>query len=268
MIPINSISPFITDSFRNDLDLIVQETKIKNRDLKKIYAEVFDTKTITVLKTLTNRHAFNKIERLIATGKEGNIFKGYKDSEKCAVKIYRIETSSFDKMSKYIENDFRFKGIKKNKMNLVYEWAKKEFKNLKTAKDAGVNVPFPITYLKNVLVMEFLGKEEAHPVLKEDNLSIQKHIKDIFKQTIHNLHNLTYKAKLVHADLSEWNMIYFNKKLYFIDMGQAVPLTHQHSREFYNRDIKNIAKFFNKYDFNLTEEDLKQMIKSNKIHIL
>jgi len=114
--------------------------------------------------------------------------------------------------------------------------------------------------------MEFIGDGKAQPILKDDKEAL-KDIKEIFIQTIENLHKLVYKARLVHADLSEFNMIYLKKKLYFIDMGQTVALEHIHSREFYDRDVRNLVKFFGKHGIEVSEERFKEMVKSNDTKI-
>lgn len=57
---------------------------------------------------------------------------------------------------------------------------------------------------------------------------------------------LYQECKLVHADLSEYNMLYYEKKLYFIDVSQSVEHDHPHSLDFLRRDITNINDFFQK----------------------
>ena len=47
--------------------------------------------------------------------------------------------------------------IKKGTKNLVYLWAKKEFRNLSQCYEAGIPVPKPIHVTNNVLAMEFIG---------------------------------------------------------------------------------------------------------------
>ena len=54
-----------------------------------------------------------------------------------------------------------------------------------------------------------------------------------------------HKCKLVHADLSEFNMMWHNDKLYFIDVSQAVEPTHPASMEFLLRDCRHVSEFFN-----------------------
>jgi RIO kinase 1 len=51
------------------------------------------------------------------------------------------------------------------------------------------------------------------------------------------------EAELVHADLSEYNILYSDRP-YVIDMGQAVTLDHPKARAFLVRDIANVNRYF------------------------
>ena len=51
---------------------------------------------------------------------------------------------------------------------------------------------------------------------------------------------------LVHADLSEYNMLWHEGKVYFIDVGQSVEPSHPHGLEFLFRDCCNVSKFFSR----------------------
>jgi RIO kinase 1 len=51
------------------------------------------------------------------------------------------------------------------------------------------------------------------------------------------------KAGLVHADLSEFNILYGDQP-YVIDMGQSVTKDHPRALPFLMRDIRNINRFF------------------------
>ena len=53
-------------------------------------------------------------------------------------------------------------------------------------------------------------------------------------------------CRLVHSDLSEYNMLWHNGEVYFIDVGQSVEPSHPHGLEFLFRDCTNVSKFFNK----------------------
>ncbi|MDI9611352.1 MAG: serine protein kinase RIO [Archaeoglobaceae archaeon] len=197
---------------------------------------------------------------VVSTGKEANVF--YADGiyagrdVPMAVKIYRIETSSFDKMDDYIFGDRRF-DYRVSKKDKIYLWTEKEFKNLERAYENDVSVPKPYTYLKNVLLMEFIGENEIPaPTLVEIGKDLAEFdVESIFYDIIKNLKKLYQKAELVHADLSEYNIMFFDKPI-IIDMGQAVLRDHPNAKELLKRDIKNLAIFFRKFKVRVDEKEV------------
>jgi len=52
------------------------------------------------------------------------------------------------------------------------------------------------------------------------------------------------QCKLVHGDLSEYNMLYYDGKLYIIDVSQSVESDHPQSLDFLKRDCVNVNNFF------------------------
>ena len=52
------------------------------------------------------------------------------------------------------------------------------------------------------------------------------------------------KAKLVHADLNEYNIMYWKGEPVIIDVSQAVPIHHPYADEFLRHDIQQIRRFF------------------------
>ena len=126
------------------------------------------------------------------------------------------------------------------------------------ARDAQVNVPLPITFSNNVLVLEFVGKgDEIAPKMKD---KVPKNKKEFFNKIVQNMRKL-YKARLVHADLSGFNILNFNETPVFIDMSQTTTLEHPQAEEFLERDVKNIANFFNKRGLAVKEESIIKKIK-------
>lgn len=53
-------------------------------------------------------------------------------------------------------------------------------------------------------------------------------------------------CRLVHADFSEYNMLYYKNEVYVIDVSQAVEHDHPMSLDFLRRDCANINDYFNK----------------------
>merc|ERR1712179_191250 len=54
------------------------------------------------------------------------------------------------------------------------------------------------------------------------------------------------ECKLVHADLSEFNLLYHEGRAYIIDVSQSVTPAHPHSLDFLRKDCTNITEYFRK----------------------
>ena len=52
------------------------------------------------------------------------------------------------------------------------------------------------------------------------------------------------ECHLVHADLSEYNMLWFEGRVYFIDVSQSVEPSNPHGLELLLRDCRNVTRFF------------------------
>jgi serine/threonine-protein kinase RIO1 len=66
-----------------------------------------------------------------------------------------------------------------------------------------------------------------------------------------------HRAGLVHADLSEYNVM-MGDVPYLIDFGQGVVLRHPHAERFLERDVAIILKYFAKYG---VRRDLEKTLK-------
>lgn len=244
-----------------EIDKRLTELKIKDKDLesRKIWESVLDERTIVTLFKLLKRGLISSVGGPISTGKEANLFHGYgEDDKEIAIKIYRIETGDFRDMYKYIIGDPRFEKVKKSRDGLIYLWTKKEHKNLKRAFENGVRVPKPIAFMNNILLMEFIGNnEKPAPKIKDIELS-ETELEKSFRKIIDYMRTLYQDAKLVHADLSEYNILYYKGPV-LIDMGQSVLNSHFNAIKFLRRDIKNITRFFN--DSGLKSPDEEELLK-------
>jgi RIO kinase 1 len=215
--------------------------RIKDADQFKVREDVFDDITLLALYKLVHKKWISVIGGSISTGKEANVFYGERDGAGIAVKIYRIRTANFTTMSSYVTGDRRFSHVKKAKKELIFAWTRKEFSNLVRARDAGIAVPEPLVWDRNILIMTFIGEGEiAYPQLRN---VIMDNPADIYDQILKVINVLYNKAELVHADLSEFNILYGDQP-YIIDMGQSVTRDHPRALPFLMRDIRNINRFF------------------------
>jgi RIO kinase 1 len=55
-----------------------------------------------------------------------------------------------------------------------------------------------------------------------------------------------HDCKLVHADLSEYNLLVHDERLYVIDVSQSVEHDHPSAYDFLRNDIRNVEEFFSR----------------------
>ena len=234
-------------------------------ELFKTYKNVFDEKTIRAIWYLITHNQFEGLESPLKTGKESNVFTALtKSGERVAVKIFRINSSSFFKMSKYLEMDPRFRHVHSTR-GIVLTWAKREFINLTKAYEAGVKVPRPIALRENVIVMGFIGNQPPKypipdPMLK-DNCNDPE---TIYKNALASIKKL-YGAKLIHGDLNEFNMLNSDDDPTLIDLSHSTPISAPAAPEILERDVDNLCRFFKKKGLRLVKEDVIREIKKGHV---
>ncbi len=229
----------------SELDRRKQKRR-KDDDEFKVVEGVIDPPTLKTLYKLLNRGTIRALHGVISTGKEANVYRGENtDGKPVAVKIYRVSTAETDFMLEYIIGDPRFKRVKRRSRSLIPQWATKEYKNLTRYYEAGIRVPKPLDLERNVLVMEFIGNTKRNlpaPLLK--NVKIPSPVRT-FNEIIRMIENGYTKAGLVHADLSEYNILWLRRPV-FIDVSQSVLIGHDYAEKYLFRDIQNITTYFTK----------------------
>ncbi len=229
---------------RFDREIEAMGVRIKDADALKVRDDVFDEVTLVALYKLVHKKLISVIGGPISTGKEANVFYGERDERGIAIKIYRIQTANFKAMTEYLAGDRRFASIRGSRKGIVFAWTKKEYSNLARAHEVGIPVPEPLAFDRNILLMEFLGREEVpYPQLRNAEVADYG---VTYGEILGYIERLYQEARLVHADLSEYNILYYEKP-YVIDMGQAVTLDHPRASAFLIRDIRNINRYFSRY---------------------
>lgn len=210
-------------------------------DKDKVLEAVFDKSTVMILSRMINNGIISYVNGAVGAGKESQLYWAVDPSgNDLAVKIYLVTTSNFKKRYPYLIGDPRFTRIKRGTRSLVELWAKKEFRNLSKSFNSGIPCPEPITVVKNILIMKFVGTGGVpSPTLVESEVDYTD-----YEKTITIISDLYQKAELVHADLSEYNIFKTDEGPIVFDFGSAVDIRHPKTKEFLERDISNITKFF------------------------
>jgi RIO kinase 1 len=227
--------------------------------------QVLDPRTRMLLLQMLNRNIVSEINGVISTGKEANVYHAATiptetDGEAPAaplhraIKVYKTSIMVFKDREKYVAGEFRFKqGYNKSSNRaMVKVWAEKEYRNLRRIHAAGIPCPEPVYLKAHVLVMQFLGNNKGWPAPRlrdfefegTDPDELAAKWRDVYIQLLSYMRIMYQTCRLVHADLSEYNLLYHQNKLIMIDVSQSVEHDHPRSLEFLRMDVKNVSDFF------------------------
>ncbi|XP_041658982.1 serine/threonine-protein kinase RIO1 [Cheilinus undulatus] len=221
--------------------------RVKDKSDRATVEQVLDPRTRMILFKMLSRGIISEINGCISTGKEANVYHSSTSTgESRAIKIYKTSILLFKDRDKYVSGEFRFRHgyCKGNPRKMVRTWAEKEMRNLIRLQTAGIPSPEPLLLRSHVLLMSFIGKENMPaPLLKNASLSESK-ARELYLQVLQNMRKMFQEARLVHADLSEFNMLYHDGDAYIIDVSQSVEHDHPHALEFLRKDCSNVNEFF------------------------
>lgn len=231
---------------------------------------------LTLLR-LINADVLQRVEGVISCGKEAVVLRavgggaadrrGHAIPPLCAVKVYKTTLAGFRTRDRYIRHDRRFdsgrasaggEGIRGKHpgrggtRRLVALWAEKELRNLRRMARAGIRCPRAVLLKNHVLVMSLItdsesgrapGEAPVAPQLRHCSLRPSQWLA-VFLQLVDMLRVLYRRCRLVHADLSEYNVLYTDGACWLIDVGQSVELRHPLALTLLHRDCTNLTRFF------------------------
>eukprot|EP00753_Platysulcus_tardus_P002841 PLAT11951.1.p1 GENE.PLAT11951.1~~PLAT11951.1.p1 ORF type:complete len:718 (+),score=429.58 PLAT11951.1:119-2272(+) len=229
--------------------------------------KVLDSRTEMLLFRLLDAGVLEELHHVVRTGKESSVYRataGDADVEgvggadyagrSLALKIYKTTLTEFKNRREYIEGDFRFRHLKLKKQNprtVVRVWADKELRNMRRLYRAGVPCPEPLWRNGHIIAMSFIGKEHvAAPQLREVSMSLRRWAA-AYRQAALIMKRMYATCNLVHADLSEYNLLYHKRVVYVIDVGQAVEHGHPSAEVFLTKDATNMTRFFSSRGVNV-----------------
>jgi RIO kinase 1 len=123
-------------------------------------------------------------------------------------------------------------------------WTGTEYEVMSTLWHAGVSVPYPIAFADDVFDLEYVGSwEMAAPQLSAARLTPAQLI-DAFEQLLVGMRSIT-AAGIAHGDLSAYNLLWWQERLWFIDFPQSIDIAaNLQGLDFLHRDVLNVCGWF------------------------
>jgi RIO kinase 2 len=174
----------------------------------------------------------------LGVGKEADVYDALSStSKRIAVKFHRLGRISFRQTR-------RKRGYSREHSTWLFQShiaAEKEFEAMRLVYGKGVAVPEPISHNRHVVAM---GMIEGAQLYKYKDVGKPKRV---LKEILCNIRKTYLKAHIIHADISEYNIILKpDGHLLIIDWPQAVKTDHANAAELLERDIKNVLIFFSR----------------------
>jgi RIO kinase 2 len=172
----------------------------------------------------------------LGVGKEADVFDALNSKgERIAVKFHRLGRISFRQTR-------RTRGYTPQHAGWLYQSrlaAEKEYKALSMLYPCKVAVPKPISQNRHVVAMGMIeGAELA-------NWRRIPKPRTILEKILRNVRKAYLKAGVIHADLSEYNIILKpNREILIIDWPQYVTKDHPNAEQLLSRDIQNVLQYF------------------------
>lgn len=238
--------------------------------------QVLDPRTRMILLQMLNKNVISEVHGCLSTGKEANVYHAVIFPEadggvaedgasaralQRAIKVYKTSILVFKDRDKYVSGEYRFRSgyNKSSNRAMVKVWAEKEFRNLRRLHSAGIPCPEPVHLRLHVLVMGFLGDPRGWPAprlrdVELEGQDVEERWRSLYVQLLGYMRVMYQTCRLVHADLSEYNVLYHEGKLWIIDVSQSVEHDHPRSLEFLRMDTKNVTDFFKRRGVDVLSE--------------
>jgi RIO kinase 1 len=215
----------------------------------------------------------HKIEVLtnIKSGKEATVYGAMLDNQLVAMKLYKNqEEISFKNtgtylLGKYYKKLSERRAIAKNnkfaKKLKHKNWVRREFFMLQKLFNSGAIIPKPILQIDDAIFMELLGDiNVVAPRLCDIELN-SKEAEKAFTLVLKSM-EIFWNFGIVHADLSEYNILWWKDKPHIIDFPQSIDRrTHPNPREILERDLVHVVKYFGKYNINYDFNEILNRFK-------
>ncbi len=215
---------------------------------------------------LLDQGTIQQVLRQLKSGKEASVYVVLVENTVVAAKVYkRMEQRNFRQRQDYVEGrqsgDTREqramdRGSKFGKRKREEAWQDAEAAAMRRLCAAGVRIPQPIANHEGVLLMDLVLDAQGEPAPQiaagryDRNQAVRMHT-----EIVHQIASML-RAGLVHADLSEFNILAAAAGPTIIDLPQAVDATaNNNAKRLLIRDVANITRFFSRFAPELRRTD-------------
>ncbi len=126
-------------------------------------------------------------------------------------------------------------------------WVQHEYQSMCAFHRAGADIVEPLAVGDNAILMEYVGSEGmGAPVLDRVRLTPDE-VRPLFERLMHNI-ELFLACDRIHADLSAYNVLYWEGDVRIIDFPQTVDaFTNPSAVALLGRDVMRICQHFGRY---------------------
>jgi RIO kinase 2 len=196
------------------------------------YALVFGGYDTLALATLTRKGTISALGTQIGEGKESVVYDAL-GLGPVAIKFHRVGGRSFSSARlnrEYMPEDGHCPWLIASKKS-----AEREYLAL-TKLHPAVSVPLPIDQNRHTVVMSLVNGQNLNRCRLDEPGEVLDEIFENVRKAWH--------AGIIHADLSEYNILMEDGKCVLIDWPQWMETSHQNAQEILERDIDNILTYF------------------------
>ncbi len=259
-VPIENINHY-TGLSKNEVDFWLKE--LDKKALLWRQSEAYDgfilnynSYDLLALNALVKGGIIDALGSPLGMGKEADVLEALTPAgEGVAVKFHRLGRVSFRdtrRKREYLAGHHGVSWLYQSRLA-----AEKEYQALSLTYAAGVSVPKPIYQNRHAIVMQRIEGHQLSEVVKVDDPNA------LLDDILENVHK-AYRAGVIHADFSEFNIIVSEQgAIWIIDWPQYIPPSHPNAAETLERDVKNVLSYFKrKFGLGRNLEDTLQKIKA------
>jgi RIO kinase 2 len=196
------------------------------------YSLVFGGYDTLALATLTRKGTISALGTQIGEGKESVVYDAL-GLGPVAIKFHRVGGRSFSSARlnrEYMPEDGHCPWLLASRKS-----AEREYLAIKTLHPA-VSVPLPIDQNRHAVVMSLVSGQNMNRCRLDKP-------GEVLDEVLENVRK-AYHAGIIHADLSEYNILMEDGKCVIIDWPQWMETGHQNAPAILERDIDNILTYF------------------------